>query len=89
MNQGEHIVYILISSNKGCWSYVGSTSNIVQRLKDHQSGKTKSTKGYRPLKIIHTEKYSSREEAYKRELYLKSGFGREEKTNIIKHSRIV
>ena len=89
MNQGEYIVYILISEKKEHWSYVGSTSNIEQRFKDHQSGKTKSTKGYRPLKVIHTEKHSSREEAYKRELYLKSGIGREERYQIIKHSGIV
>ena len=65
------------------------TSNVEQRIRDHNQGKTKSTKGNRPLKIIHREVYSSYEEARARELYLKSGFGREEKAYIIKHSEIV
>ncbi|GEM_PF-2758467 len=65
------------------------TSDLVQRIKDHNAGKTRSTKGYRPLKVIHTEEYASREEAYKRELFLKSGYGREEKMSILKHSGIV
>ena len=85
----EYTVYILGSERKSAWSYVGSTSNIDQRLKDHESGKTKSTKAYRPLKIIHTETYASFEEARKRELYLKTGFGREEKKNIVRYSGIV
>lgn len=85
-----HIVYILVSGIKYNWSYVGSTSDIEQRFKDHCAGKTRSTKGYRPLQLIHTEEYESREKAYERELYLKSGFGREERYNIIKqHSGIV
>jgi len=62
---------------------------MTQRFKDHQSGKTKSTKAFRPLKIIHIEKFVSFEEARQRELYLKTGFGREEKANIVRHSGIV
>ena len=84
-----HYVYILVSERRLNWSYVGSTSNLEQRLHDHQAGKTKSTKGYRPLSIIHTESHPSREVAYERELYLKSGIGREERYQIIKQSGIV
>jgi putative endonuclease len=83
-----HKVYILISKIKDPWSYVGSTSDIEQRFKDHKWGKVKSTKGYRPLEIIHTEDYKAREEAYKRELYLKSGIGREERYEIVKKHKI-
>ena len=89
MKEGGSIVYILISEKKKNWSYVGSTSNIKQRIKDHNFGKTKSTKCFRPLKIIYTEFFKTQEEVYIRELYLKSGFGREEKNNIIKYSGIV
>ena len=84
-----YTVYILVSEIKKRWSYVGYTSNIDQRFRDHQFGKTKSTKGYRPLRLIHTESYVSLEDARKRELFLKSGFGREERYDIIKHSEIV
>ncbi len=82
----KHFVYILVSEIKSNWSYVGSTGNLEQRFKDHSSGKTKSTKAYRPLKIVHTEEFVTREQAYKRELHLKSGFGREERYNLIKLS---
>ena len=85
----KYAVYILISLIRKNWSYVGSTSNLEQRYKDHMSGKTKSTKAYRPLKIVHIEKYNSKEEAYQRELFLKTGIGREEKNKIIKNSGIV
>lgn len=85
----EYQVYILVSEKNKNWSYVGSTENVERRFGEHSNGKVKSTKGLRPLKIIHMEKYSSREEAYKRELYLKSGIGREEKALIIKQSGIV
>jgi len=80
----SHKVYILISKIKDAWSYVGSTANIEQRFKDHKYGKVKFTKGYRPLEIIYTENYDTDEEAYKRELYLKSGIGREERYEIVR-----
>ncbi|MCK5332461.1 GIY-YIG nuclease family protein [Candidatus Parcubacteria bacterium] len=83
-------VYILISETKKAWSYVGQTENLTRRIKEHQSGKVKSTKGRYPLKIIYKEKYRSREESLKREKYLKSGIGRDEKRQILnKYSGIV
>jgi putative endonuclease len=76
-------VYILISKIKSNWSYVGCTSKISQRMKKHQAGKVKSTKAYRPLELKHTEDYATSVEARNRELYLKTGFGREEKKTIL------
>ena len=80
-------VYILVSQKPLChkWSYVGYTGDLEQRMLDHQRGKTKSTKAYRPLSLIHTEVFAQRTEARKRELYLKSGCGREERYQIIKN----
>ena len=41
-----YFVYVLKSENN--WRfYVGMTENIERRLTEHNSGKTKSTKGYR------------------------------------------
>ena len=57
--------------------YVGFTSNLEQRLSEHNQGKTKSTKGYKPWKLIHKENVETREEARRREKYLKSGCGKE------------
>jgi putative endonuclease len=57
--------------------YVGFTLNLDNRLKEHNQGKTRSTKGYRPWKLIHQEFAETREEARRREKYLKSGSGKE------------
>ncbi|NMB48792.1 GIY-YIG nuclease family protein [Candidatus Kuenenbacteria bacterium] len=85
----KYHVYILVSERRKNWSYVGSTSNIIQRLKDHMGGKTKSTKAYRPLRLIYQEEFDTKQQARDRELFLKSGFGREEKQTILKYSGIV
>ena len=53
------------------------TSDIQNRLKEHNTGKQKSTKAYRPWKLLYLEEFSSRVEARNREKYFKSGVGRE------------
>ena len=35
--------------------YVGMSINFETRLKEHNAGKTKSTKGYRPWELIYKE----------------------------------
>jgi putative endonuclease len=57
--------------------YVGMSSDVSKRLIEHNSGKTKSTKGYKPWQLIYSEVLSSRLEARAREKYLKSGVGKE------------
>lgn len=54
--------------------YTGMTSDVQQRLAEHNAGKTKSTKGYL---ILFTEEFETRSEARARKVYLKSGVGRE------------
>ena len=58
-------------------NYVGFTRNVDRRLKEHNSGKTKSTKPYRPWKLLFIETFISKSEALEREKYLKSGQGRD------------
>lgn len=57
--------------------YVGFTDCIERRLKEHNSGKTQSTKGYKPWKLIFMENADCRENARNREKYFKSGCGKE------------
>jgi len=52
-------------------------ADIEVRLKEHNAGKTRSTKGFIPWKLIYKEGVSTRLEARKREIYLKSGIGKE------------
>ena len=58
-------------------NYVGFTKNLTQRLKQHNSGKTKSTKPYKPWKVLFYEVYKTKERALAREKFLKTGQGRD------------
>ena len=52
------------------------TENLERRLNEHNSGKMKSTKAFRPWKIVYFEEFETKQEARKRELYFKSAAGR-------------
>lgn len=71
-----YIVYALKSKNKN-YIYVGLTQNFDERLRRHNNGYEKTTKPYKPFKLIHREDYPSRIEARAREKYLKSGIEKE------------
>ena len=47
--------------------YIGMTSKLEYRLRDHNYGLVKSTKARRPLELIYTEEFDSKIEAEKRE----------------------
>lgn len=63
--------YILQSDKNGRY-YVGSCSDIVERLKRHNNELVKSTKAYLPWKVIYTETYQTLSETRKREYQIKS-----------------
>ena len=46
--------------------------NLGKRLDYHNKGKVKSTKAYRPWKIIYVEEFENKREAYGREMQIKS-----------------
>ena len=57
--------------------YKGQTNNLGNRIIEHNTGKTKSTKGYLPWELVYFESFKTREEAVLREKYFKTGSGRE------------
>ena len=71
----KYTVYVLssISAKK---SYVGFTNDLKKRLEQHNQGLSTYTKVHGPWKVIYTEVYNNREDANKREKYLKSASGR-------------
>ncbi|MDP3764075.1 MAG: GIY-YIG nuclease family protein [bacterium] len=79
----NYFVYILYSQ-KDKKLYIGQTSKIDIRLKEHFGGKVKSTKNRRPLLFIKSEIYKSRSEAMRREKFLKSLFGYKERIRLLK-----
>jgi putative endonuclease len=71
-----YYVYAIKSQEKN-YIYVGLTNNLDRRFSEHNNGKNKTTKPYKPFKIIYTEKFETRIEARVKEKYLKSGIGKE------------
>jgi predicted GIY-YIG superfamily endonuclease len=69
-------VYALVSKVNGV-IYVGMAINAQNRLKEHNSGKSRYTKGLRPWILFRIENYPNWKEARVREKYLKSGVGKE------------
>jgi putative endonuclease len=69
-------VYVLQSLSTGRY-YVGYTSELTQRLGQHNNGITKSTKNRGPWTLIYQESFPTKVEAMQRERFLKSGQGRE------------
>ena len=57
--------------------YVGLTADVKKRVAQHNAGYERTTKPYRPFKLILTESFLTRGEARSREKYLKTGVGKE------------
>ncbi len=70
-----YCVYILFS-HKDHLMYTGFTTNIEERIKNHNDGKTKSTAPRRPLELIFCEFYLFETDARKREMYFKTTAGK-------------
>jgi len=70
-----YYVYIL-QSQKNKSFYIGYTSDLKKRFKEHNEGKSLATKPFRPYKLIFYEAFLSRIDAKRRETHLKGGYGR-------------
>lgn len=77
-------IYILQSVNFGTY-YIGSTKDVSERLRKHNTGKVKSTKHKNPWEVVYQESFVTLSDARKRELYLKSLKSRKAVEKIIKH----
>lgn len=75
------VVYA-IKSLKRKYIYVGISGKLDRRLAEHNGGKNKTTKPYRPFRLIYSEEFDTRLEARIREKYLKSDSGKEFLKNI-------
>lgn len=71
-----YYVYVIRSLKDGK-NYTGITSDIDRRLREHNSGQTKSSKTRIPFMLIYFEEAADRKLARERESHLKSGIGRE------------
>ena len=65
-----YFLYIL-KSQKNNKFYIGSTNDLERRLKEHNSGKTKSLKYLRPLEIVFYKRFQNEIDARRMEIKLK------------------
>ena len=56
--------------------YIGCTSDLKKRLLEHNTGKVDATRSRLPLKLIYYEACLNKGNAFKREKYFKTGYGR-------------
>ena len=70
-----HYVYVLRSRSDGIM-YTGCTGDLRERIKQHAAGSVPSTVKRIPLDLIYYEGCLDSSDAYKREQYLKTAYGK-------------
>lgn len=66
--------------------YIGFTTNLKNRLREHAKGHVTATRLRTPLKLIHYEYFINVTDAKAREKFLKSGYGRQQIKAFLKHT---
>ena len=70
-----YYVYVL-QSEADAGLYIGFSTDLRRRFRQHQSGESQATSYRGPWKLIYYEAYAMRQDAEGRERFLKSGAGR-------------
>ncbi len=76
-------VYVL-QSLKDKKLYIGFSTDLRKRSKDHNSGGTKSTKTRRPFRLLYYEAHLSEKDARRREKYFKTEKGKSSLRQILR-----
>jgi len=71
----NYYTYVL-RSLKDLNLYVGFTTNINNRLEEHNKGRVSSTMSRTPLELIYWEGCLNQQDATRREKYLKTAWGK-------------
>ena len=66
-----YYAYVLQSEVTGTF-YYGHSVDLDNRVKKHNQGKVRYTKPRKPWKLIYSEPFGTKSEAYRRELFFKS-----------------
>ncbi|MCF7874221.1 MAG: GIY-YIG nuclease family protein [Candidatus Omnitrophica bacterium] len=70
-----YFVYILLNKAR-TRTYTGVAEDVKKRLKEHNTGKVKFSRPYRPYEIIYTKSFETLKEARQKERFYKSTTGR-------------
>jgi len=68
-------VYLLESTSYPGKRYIGITSDLNNRLKEHNAGKSPHTAKFKPWKVVVAVRFADDSKAEAFEKYLKSGSG--------------
>ena len=68
-------VYIL-RSQQDSKLYIGCTRDLKKRFREHNSGMVPATKDRTPMDLIYYEAFVDKSDAFVREQWLKSGWGK-------------
>lgn len=80
-------LYILKSLKNGSF-YIGSTNNLVERVKQHKTGKSKYTKNVLPVGLVYNQKFKDLKTARRAEWWLKKQKDRKLVEKIISEGKI-
>jgi putative endonuclease len=69
-----YYVYVLKSLVDG-GLYIGCTVDLKNRIRSHANGSVESTRKRLPLELIYYEACNHRDDAFRRERYLKTTYG--------------
>jgi putative endonuclease len=74
----DHLFYYcyVLFSERDHKLYIGYSANLQRRIKEHLGGGVISTRNRRPLQLIYYEAFLSKEDAQRREQYLKTTAGK-------------
>ena len=76
-------VYVL-KSLKDDGLYIGCSKDITTRINEHSSRRVESTKNRLPIELIYYEACLNQNDAFRREKYLKTTYGRRYLKNRLK-----
>ncbi len=82
-----YYVYILLSKKDHKY-YTGITNDVERRIQQHTIGysSTRSTKNRGPFDLVFAQECTDRKEARELERFLKSGIGRELRSELLKYT---
>ena len=73
-----YYTYVLLLNNNGSNNkfYIGATNDLKERILRHKSKGVKTTKKFNKIDLVYYEACRNKTDALKREMQLKTGFGR-------------
>ncbi|MHC4599677.1 MAG: GIY-YIG nuclease family protein [Planctomycetota bacterium] len=69
-------IYLIRSSSEPARKYTGITDDVATRISDHNAGKNKHTRKFKPWTLVAAITLADERKALEFEKYLKTGSGR-------------